>query len=330
MREACGKRGGRVVWLAGENALARALAVALHTLCAWALSVLPGRLRPREEGAAMEKGKGAWAEWAAQMHGALARHHHVRGRLLRRLPLASFNPAPLLSSRLNLAPSPPATVTPAASRCPSPSPCSAAAEGAAEALICAARLAEEEARGSDTSTPTGWRGPATPIACFADSSVLLSIGLSYYPSKHWASVIPAFLIVTVVCALLLYSGVNRLSVQPASSKFSIHDNFARMQPPMTHTISQPISQPPRQPSHSPSPLPSTLDPPSTVSARNIQSGYWNNEEEGVLRQSGSTRYHGMRLYRSPSEQDAMLLSRRAPIPPIHDLPITLVNDLLYG
>ncbi|CAI5971145.1 unnamed protein product [Closterium sp. NIES-65] len=168
------------------------------------------------------------------------------------------------------------------------------------------------------------------VWAYVPNSVLLSIGLSYYPSEHWASVIPAFLIVTVVCALLLYSGVNRLSVQPASSKFSIHDNFARMQPPMTHTISQPISQPPRQPSHSPSPLPSTLDPPSTVSARNIQSGYWNNEEEGVLRQSGSTRYHGMRLYRSPSEQDAMLLSRRAPIPPIHDLPITLVNDLLYG
>ncbi|CAI7861940.1 unnamed protein product [Closterium sp. NIES-54] len=168
------------------------------------------------------------------------------------------------------------------------------------------------------------------VWAYVPNSVLLSIGLSYYPSKHWASVIPAFLIVTVVCALLLYSGVNRLSVQPASSKFSIHDNFARMQPPMTHTIFHPVSQPPHQPSHTPSPLPPSLDPPSTVSAHNSLGAYKNKEEEGVLRQSGSTIYHGMRLYRSPSEQDAMLLSRRAPIPPIHDLPITLVNDILYG
>ncbi|CAI5464316.1 unnamed protein product [Closterium sp. Yama58-4] len=188
------------------------------------------------------------------------------------------------------------------------------------------------------------------VWAYVPNSVLLSIGLSYYPSnsplypfpshphlyysardcRHWASVIPAFLIVTVVCALLLYSGVNRLSVQPASSKFSIHDNFARMQPPMTHTNFQPILQPVHQPSHNPSPLPSSLDPPSTVSARNSCSGHKNKEEEEVLLESGSTRYHGMRLYRSPSAQDAMQMSRRAPIPPIHDLPITMVNDLLYG
>ncbi|GJP40864.1 hypothetical protein CLOM_g531 [Closterium sp. NIES-68] len=65
------------------------------------------------------------------------------------------------------------------------------------------------------------------VWAYVPNSILLSIGLSYHPSKHWASVIPAFLIVTVFCALLLYSGLNRLSVQPASSKFSIHVNARR-------------------------------------------------------------------------------------------------------
>ncbi|GJP40862.1 hypothetical protein CLOM_g531 [Closterium sp. NIES-68] len=189
------------------------------------------------------------------------------------------------------------------------------------------------------------------VWAYVPNSILLSIGLSYHPSnsplypfpshphlfysahdyRHWASVIPAFLIVTVFCALLLYSGLNRLSVQPASSKFSIHDNSARMQPPLTPTIFHPASHPSHTPSHVPSPPQSTPDAPSPVLAsstsRNVLS---NNSQESVVLQSGSSTHHGPRLYRSPNAHDAMQLSRRAPIPPIHDLPITLVNDLLYS
>ncbi|CAI5533734.1 unnamed protein product [Closterium sp. Naga37s-1] len=135
-REACGKRRGRMVWRGSTPWPERSLSLSAPlALLGIAGSVGASRATEARGGGRGEVETGGGVGGLGGGEGAQIQ-------------------APLLSSRSFLAPSTPTPAALAASRCPSPSPRSAATEVAAGATICAERLAEKEARGSDTSTPT--------------------------------------------------------------------------------------------------------------------------------------------------------------------------------
>ncbi|KAM4072402.1 hypothetical protein ACB094_11G135900 [Castanea mollissima] len=55
---------------------------------------------------------------------------------------------------------------------------------------------------------------------------LHSIGISYYPSRHWALTVPAYFMVTVVLALGFYIGLNFMSTPSPTSLNIMFDEFS--------------------------------------------------------------------------------------------------------
>lgn len=60
---------------------------------------------------------------------------------------------------------------------------------------------------------------------FIPDSVLSKIGISWYPAKDWALALPAFFIITIVAAQIMYQGLNMMYTKPFSSIYSIQGTF---------------------------------------------------------------------------------------------------------
>ena len=65
------------------------------------------------------------------------------------------------------------------------------------------------------------------VWAYLPDSWLHSIGISYYPNKHWALAVPAYFMVTVVLALGFYIGLNFMSTPPPTSFNTVFDEFSR-------------------------------------------------------------------------------------------------------
>ncbi|KAK6919886.1 PIG-P [Dillenia turbinata] len=56
---------------------------------------------------------------------------------------------------------------------------------------------------------------------------LHAIGISYYPSRHWALAVPAYAMVSIVLALVFYVGLNFMATPPPTSINTIFDDYSR-------------------------------------------------------------------------------------------------------
>ncbi|GAA5883515.1 hypothetical protein JCM16303_005458 [Sporobolomyces ruberrimus] len=121
--------------------------------------------------------------------------------------------------------------------------------------------------------------------------VLERIGLEWYPSREWALLIPSWITMTVLYVYLGYFFLNM------SNTLTLGESLETLDDPKSF-----IPPPPAPPS-----LLSSLPRPPTSS------------EEGI-----EARTHITRLY-----LDSILLPPEA-IPPLYDLPLDVVNRVLYG
>ncbi|KAM4072403.1 hypothetical protein ACB094_11G135900 [Castanea mollissima] len=78
--------------------------------------------------------------------------------------------------------------------------------------------------GPKPSEVYGFVGSITTVITTEDW--LHSIGISYYPSRHWALTVPAYFMVTVVLALGFYIGLNFMSTPSPTSLNIMFDEFS--------------------------------------------------------------------------------------------------------
>lgn len=72
------------------------------------------------------------------------------------------------------------------------------------------------------------------IWAYVPESVLHAAGISYYPSKYWAVVLPAYCLLAVFFALVAYTGLNHLSTPPPDSFHTLHDKFTKSRSELIH------------------------------------------------------------------------------------------------
>ncbi|KAI5647570.1 hypothetical protein M9H77_33575 [Catharanthus roseus] len=65
------------------------------------------------------------------------------------------------------------------------------------------------------------------IWAYVPENWLHSVGIFYYPSKYWALAVPAYLMVTIVLAIVLYIGLNFMATPPPTSFSIMFDDFTR-------------------------------------------------------------------------------------------------------
>lgn len=63
------------------------------------------------------------------------------------------------------------------------------------------------------------------VWAYVPENWLHSVGIYYYPSKHWALAIPAYLMVSVVLAIVFYIGLNFLATPPPTSYSTMFGNL---------------------------------------------------------------------------------------------------------
>ncbi|CAI9112897.1 OLC1v1013402C1 [Oldenlandia corymbosa var. corymbosa] len=65
------------------------------------------------------------------------------------------------------------------------------------------------------------------VWAFAPDSWMHSVGISYYPSRYWALVVPTYVTVAVVLAIGYYIGLNFMATPPPTSFNTIFDVSSR-------------------------------------------------------------------------------------------------------
>jgi phosphatidylinositol glycan class P protein len=74
----------------------------------------------------------------------------------------------------------------------------------------------------------GWITSAVAFAlyclwAFTPEPMLQKAGITYYPSKQWALIIPAYLIISVITVYWVYESFNMMSVVEPASVLTLHD-----------------------------------------------------------------------------------------------------------
>jgi phosphatidylinositol N-acetylglucosaminyltransferase subunit P len=66
---------------------------------------------------------------------------------------------------------------------------------------------------------------------FLPGDMLRDLGVEYFPSKYWASALPAHFCVSLFFTGMAYVGLNLMRTAPLDSLDTIHDNRSRALPP---------------------------------------------------------------------------------------------------
>ncbi|OIW09034.1 hypothetical protein TanjilG_16261 [Lupinus angustifolius] len=88
-------------------------------------------------------------------------------------------------------------------------------------------------RGPKPSEVYGFVGSITTVSAiviflvwaYIPESWLQPTGVSYYPSRYWALVVPTYLMMTIVLAVVFYISLNFISMLPPASKYTVFDEF---------------------------------------------------------------------------------------------------------
>ncbi len=62
---------------------------------------------------------------------------------------------------------------------------------------------------------------------YLPEQTLHALGVSYYPSKHWAIALPAWVLLLAVYVFWAYESNNMSQVQPLESMYTIHDEKSK-------------------------------------------------------------------------------------------------------
>jgi hypothetical protein len=60
---------------------------------------------------------------------------------------------------------------------------------------------------------------------------LRRLGITYFPSKHWALALPLWLLLAVAYAYWVYEGLNAVATPPMSSPTTLYDATCKWAPP---------------------------------------------------------------------------------------------------
>ncbi|XP_004487552.1 phosphatidylinositol N-acetylglucosaminyltransferase subunit P [Cicer arietinum] len=65
------------------------------------------------------------------------------------------------------------------------------------------------------------------VWAYVPETWLHAIGISYYPSRYWALVVPTYVMVTIALMLAFYIGLNFMSTPSPASINTVYDEFSR-------------------------------------------------------------------------------------------------------
>mmetsp|Transcript_10830 Transcript_10830/g.23294 ORF Transcript_10830/g.23294 Transcript_10830/m.23294 type:complete len:157 (-) Transcript_10830:527-997(-) len=58
---------------------------------------------------------------------------------------------------------------------------------------------------------------------YLPEKALVAVGVTYYPDKQWAVILPGWLLIALAFALFVYESVNQVHAKPFSSMHTVHD-----------------------------------------------------------------------------------------------------------
>lgn len=81
-----------------------------------------------------------------------------------------------------------------------------------------------------------WTGSGVAFVLYAlwayvPAETLASVGVTYYPSKYWATAVPLWFCLALVFACVAYECSNMLMVLPLDSSKNVTDEFAKVSVP---------------------------------------------------------------------------------------------------
>lgn len=111
----------------------------------------------------------------------------------------------------------------------------------------------------------GWIASFVSAAMFGlwawlPESALHAMGVTYYPNKQWALILPAYLVVTVLCGFWAYESLNMMDVPPLTALRTVFDDRSKWVSDLNACSSAPGSTAQRIPPlvHLPPPMASAV------------------------------------------------------------------------
>jgi phosphatidylinositol N-acetylglucosaminyltransferase subunit P len=72
------------------------------------------------------------------------------------------------------------------------------------------------------------------VWALSSDAFLHRLGISYYPDRYYALILPAYLLVTIVFVVSVYVGYNMMNTNDITSRFTISDEYSRDISPIFH------------------------------------------------------------------------------------------------
>ncbi|CDW85149.1 gpi-c transferase subunit p [Stylonychia lemnae] len=176
------------------------------------------------------------------------------------------------------------------------------------------------------------------IWCYVPTSILNQWGIYYYPNKYYAIAFPTWFLVTVVSGIMLYVSVAMIHCHPKHSFKTMQDYASVLSKPKDIDI-QHDNQAETSTVGNDSPSSKFISPRNVATLKKSTSVFIPTNTNGNMLRNRKTRQSNQNITQMKKESrntygrrdiDELKINYFAKIPDIVELPITVVNNVLYS